>query len=208
MLCTAEKPLIVAGGGGVNADACALLVQVAEAAGIPVIPPLMGWGSIPDHHPLMAGMVGLQTSHRYGNATMRASDFVLGIGKRWANHHSGSPVVYCKGRRFIHIDIEPTQIGRVFAPDLGLVSDAGAALAMLVDVAREWKAAGKPPDWTAWAAECRARKRSVDDQCKTNYDSVPMKPPRVYQCLVSAFGKVVCCDPHRAGHRDRQRGGI
>ena len=99
--------------------------------GVPVIPTLMGWGAIPDDHPLMAGMCGLQTSHRYGNATMLAADFVLGIGNRWANRHTGSVEVYTKGRKFIHVDIEPTQIGRVFAPDLGIVSDAGAALKML-----------------------------------------------------------------------------
>ena len=87
----------------------------------------MGWGSIPDSHPLMAGMVGLQTSHRYGNATMLASDFVLGIGNRWANRHTGSTEVYCKGRKFVHVDIEPTQIGRIFTPDLGIVSDAKLA---------------------------------------------------------------------------------
>src|SRR6202521_2831127 len=85
MLNEAERPLIVAGGGIINADASALLVEFAEITNVPVIPTLMGWGTIPDDHPLMAGMVGLQTSHRYGNATMLASDFVLGIGNRWAN---------------------------------------------------------------------------------------------------------------------------
>ena len=89
-----------------------------KLTGVPVIPTLMGWGAIPDDHPLMAGMVGLQTSHRYGNATMLASDFVLGIGNRWANRHTGSVEVYTKGRKFVHVDIEPTQIGRVFAPGL------------------------------------------------------------------------------------------
>src|SRR5579863_2199918 len=69
MLNDSERPLIVAGGGIINADACDLLVDFAELTGVPVIPTLMGWGSIPDDHPLMAGMVGLQTSHRYGNAT-------------------------------------------------------------------------------------------------------------------------------------------
>ncbi|HTH81127.1 MAG TPA: thiamine pyrophosphate-binding protein, partial [Ramlibacter sp.] len=82
MLITAERPLIVAGGGIINADGCDELVAFAEAAGIPVIPTLMGWGAIPDDHPLMAGMCGLQTSHPYGNASMLASDFVLGIGNR------------------------------------------------------------------------------------------------------------------------------
>ena len=63
MLAAAEKPLIVAGGGIINADASALLVEFAELTGVPVIPTLMGWASIPDDHPLMAGMCGLQTSH-------------------------------------------------------------------------------------------------------------------------------------------------
>ncbi|MEG1343443.1 MAG: thiamine pyrophosphate-binding protein, partial [Pseudomonas sp.] len=90
MLDTAERPLLVAGGGIINADACDKLVEFAELTGIPVIPTLMGWGIIPDDHPLMVGMVGLQTSHRYGNATMLKSDVVLGIGNRWANRHTGS----------------------------------------------------------------------------------------------------------------------
>src|SRR5947199_3913242 len=62
MLAQAHRPLIVAGGGIINADACDLLVEFADTTGIPVIPTLMGWGSIPDDHPLMAGMVGLQTA--------------------------------------------------------------------------------------------------------------------------------------------------
>jgi tartronate-semialdehyde synthase len=191
MLEGADRPLIVAGGGIINANAPELLVQFAELTGIPVIPTLMGWGTIPDDHPLMAGMCGLQTSHRYGNANMLASDFVLGIGNRWANRHTGSPEVYCKGRKFIHVDIEPTQIGRVFAPDYGIVSDAKAALELFVEVARERKAAGRLRDRSAWAAECLGRKSSIEYLRKTNFDTVPMKPQRVYQCMNNAFGKDV-----------------
>ena len=103
MLNEAKRPLMVAGGGVINADASSLLVEFAEITGVPVIPTLMGWGAIPDDHPLMVGMVGLQTSHRYGNATMLASDFVLGIGNRWANRHTGSIEVYTKGRKFVEV---------------------------------------------------------------------------------------------------------
>ena len=66
MLQAAERPLIVSGGGVINADASDLLQEFAELTNTPVIPTLMGWGTIPDDHPLMAGMCGLQTSHRYG----------------------------------------------------------------------------------------------------------------------------------------------
>lgn len=192
LLSQAERPLLVAGGGIINADACGLLVELAELLQLPVIPTLMGWGSLPDDHPLMVGMCGLQTSHRYGNANLLASDFVLGIGNRWANRHTGSVEVYTRGRKFVHIDIEPTQIGRVFAPDYGIVSDAGAALALLVEVAREWLAEGRLRPRSAWLAECQARKQSLDYLRKTHFDQVPMKPQRVYQCMNNAFGRDTC----------------
>ena len=78
MLASAEHPLIVAGGGIINADASELLVELAEILNVPVVPTLMGWGTIPDDHRLAAGMVGLQTAHRYGNATMLRIGLRLG----------------------------------------------------------------------------------------------------------------------------------
>src|ERR1700709_504471 len=98
-------------------------------------------------------MRSMQPSQRYGNATLLPLDSVLGIGNRWANRHTGSVEVYTKGRKFVHVDIEPTQIGRVFGPDLGIVSDAKFALELFVEVAREWKAVGKLKDRGAWGAE-------------------------------------------------------
>nr|WP_299245844.1 glyoxylate carboligase [uncultured Halomonas sp.] len=187
MLNEADKPLLVAGGGIVNADAGDLLTEFAEITGVPVIPTLMGWGVIPDDHKLMAGMVGLQTSHRYGNATLLASDFVLGIGNRWANRHTGELASYTEGRKFVHVDIEPTQIGRVFCPDYGIVSDAGAALDLFVEIAREWQAAGKLKDRSDWADSCQERRRTM--MRKTHFDNVPIKPQRVYEEMNKAFGK-------------------
>ncbi|AIR90153.1 glyoxylate carboligase [Pseudomonas cremoricolorata] len=190
LLNQAERPLLVAGGGIINADASAQLQAFAELVGVPVIPTLMGWGTLPDDHPLMAGMVGLQTSHRYGNANLLASDLVFGIGNRWANRHTGSVDVYTQGRRFIHVDIEPTQIGRVFTPDLGIVSDAGSALAAFIEVAEEWHAAGKLKDHSAWLKQCQQRKATL--QRKTHFDQVPVKPQRVYQEMNKVFGKDTC----------------
>jgi tartronate-semialdehyde synthase len=186
MLEAAERPLIVAGGGVLNADAAELLVEFAELTGVPVVPTLMAWGAIADDHPLMAGMVGLQTSHRYGNASMLASDFVLGIGNRWANRHTGSVDVYTKGRKFVHVDIEPTQIGRVFMPDLGIASDAKVALELFVQLARERKAARRLKDRSAWAADCLQRKQTM--LRRSDFDNIPIKPQRVYQEMVAAFG--------------------
>ncbi|GAU70454.1 putative glyoxylate carboligase [Streptomyces sp. NBRC 110611] len=186
LLLESERPLIVAGGGVINADASELLVEFAELTGVPVIPTLMGWGAIPDDHELNAGMVGLQTSHRYGNATFLESDFVLGIGNRWANRHTGQLDLYTQGRKFVHVDIEPTQIGRIFAPDYGIASDARAALELFVEAAEELRAAGKLPDRSAWAASAQERRARL--QRRTHFDDIPMKPQRVYEEMNKAFG--------------------
>lgn len=173
LLNAARRPLIVAGGGVINADAAELLAEFAELTGTPVVPTLMGWGALADDHELNAGMVGLQTSHRYGNATFLESDFVLGIGNRWANRHTGELGLYTRGRTFVHVDIEPTQIGRIFAPDYGIASDAKAALALFVEVARNstppvscrTAAHGPPPPRSA-RPRCNAVRTST--MCRSN----------------------------------------
>ncbi|MEU0251835.1 glyoxylate carboligase [Streptomyces sp. NPDC006184] len=186
-LLDSERPVIVAGGGVIGADAAGLLTEFAELTRTPVIPTLMGWGALPDDHELNAGMVGVQTSHRYGNATFLESDFVLGIGNRWANRHTGYKLdVYRQGRTFVHVDIEPTQIGKIFPPDYGVVSDAKAALELFVEVAKELKAAGRLPDRSDWVASTQERRATL--LRRTHFDNVPMKPQRVYEEMNRAFG--------------------
>jgi glyoxylate carboligase len=79
---------------------------------------------------------------------------------------------------------------RVFAPDFGIVSDAGKALKLLLDVATEWKSAGKLRDWSGWARECGERKRTM--LRKTHFDQTPLKPQRVYEEMNKAFGRDTC----------------
>ena len=186
MLAEAERPVIVAGGGIVNADAAAELVEFAEICQVPVVPTLMGWGTIPDDHPLAAGMAGLQTSHPSGNAAILNADLVLGIGNRWANRHTGDLDIYRGDRKFIHVDIEPTQIGRVFAPDYGIVSDAKSALVEFVTAARARRAGGDLRVRTEWLADCAQRKGTLHR--RSHYDDVPIKPFRVYEEMNRAFG--------------------
>ncbi|MEV5147982.1 glyoxylate carboligase [Streptomyces sp. NPDC052727] len=186
-LLESQRPVIVAGGGIIGADASDLLVEFAELTRTPVVPTLMGWGALPDDHELNAGMVGVQTSHRYGNATFLESDFVLGIGNRWANRHTGYKLdVYRGDRTFVHVDIEPTQIGKIFPPDYGVVSDARAALELFVQVAKELKAEGRLPDRGDWVASAQERKATL--LRRTHFDDVPMKPQRVYEEMNKAFG--------------------
>ncbi|MET4695328.1 glyoxylate carboligase [Endozoicomonas lisbonensis] len=190
MLNDAERPVLIAGGGVIGTGAAHLLQEFAEVTGVPVIQTLRGWGSVPDDHPLMIGRAGIQCSHRYGNASLLASDFVFGIGNRWANRHTGGLDVYTEGRKFIHVDIEPTQIGRVLAPDFGIVSDAGAALKQFIAVAKEMKVAGTLKNRNGWVEECQVRKQTM--LRKTDFDSKPIKPHRVYHEMNNVFGSDTC----------------
>ncbi|MDR0440657.1 MAG: glyoxylate carboligase [Candidatus Accumulibacter sp.] len=186
LILSAKRPLLLIGGGVVIANAENLAVELAEILGIPIASTLMGWGAIPDDHRLAAGLVGIQTAHRAANATFLAADLVVGIGNRWANRHTGDLDTYRAGRKFVHIDIEPTQIGRIFRPDLAVVSDARAALAALLAEAKVRRDGGRAPDYSAWVEETIRNRRTM--QRKTHFDDVPLKPQRVYEEMNRAFG--------------------
>jgi len=189
MIIQAERPILMAGGGVLIAGAEAEFVALAEQLGAPVMSTLMGWGTIPDDHKLSQGMIGIQTSHIWANKSFLASDLVVGIGNRWANRHTGALDVYRQGRKFIHIDIEPTQIGKIFPPDFSVISDAKAALVMLLEIVKEYKSQGKLRNLSGWVNECNRRKSDITMQRKTHFDDIPLKPHRVYEAMNEAFGR-------------------
>ena len=182
LLLSAERPLLMPGGGVITAEASGVLVELAELLQIPVLPTLMGWGAIPNDHPLYVGLAGIQTQTRAGNAAFLESDLVLAVGARFAERHTGDLDVYRKGRRFIHVDVEPTQLGKMFSPDLGIVADARLALEALLEAAR--KRVGRR-DVSGWAAQVPERRAQLAR--RTDYDDVPVKAQRVFQEINAAF---------------------
>lgn len=184
MILDAKRPMLMPGGGVIIADASDELMALAEHLQIPVTPTLMGKGAIPEDHLLYAGMVGLQTNQRYANQLFLESDLIVAIGARFADRHTGNLEVYRGNRKFIHIDISPFQIGRVFPPDLGIVSDAKLALQALGQVAREFTPARQPNAWVE-----RVRHLRYTLWRKTDFDTTPIKPQRVYQEMNEVFGR-------------------
>lgn len=176
LLLEAERPLLMPGGGVITAEASDVLVELAELLQIPVLPTLMGWGAIPNDHPLYVGLAGIQTQTRAGNAALLESDLVLAVGARFAERHIGDVEVYTRGRRFIHIDVEPTQLGKVLSPDLGIVADARLALEALLEAARQ-RVGRRDTSW--WAARVPERREQLAR--RTDYDDVPIKPQRVFR---------------------------
>lgn len=183
MLLAAERPLILAGGGVILGEATDLLREVAETLNIPVQVTLMGKGSLPEDHDLFAGMTGIQTTQRWGNASFLESDLVLALGARFGDRHTGDLETYRGNRAFIHVDIEPTQIGKVFGPDLGVVSDTRAFLAALLDAVKRRDAHRDRGEWISLVRKLRETLRRRDD-----FDAVPIKAPRVFKEINEFFG--------------------
>jgi tartronate-semialdehyde synthase len=182
MLLQAERPLLLPGGGVIIADAADALLELAEYLQIPVSPTYMGKGAIREDHPLWAGTVGIQTSQRFANQLFLESDFVLALGARFADRHTGELSVYRGDRTFVQVDIEPYQIGRVFPPDLGIVSDVRLALEAMLEVARDMTPAREPGTWASRVAERRSTMLR-----KMDFDNVPIKPQRVFKEVNEVF---------------------
>lgn len=182
MLLAAERPMIMPGGGVIISEASDALMELAEYLQVPVTPTYMAKGSIPEDHPLYAGIVGIQTSQRFSNQLFLESDFVLAVGARFAERHTGDVEVYRGDRTFVHIDIEPGQIGRVFRPHLGIVSDAKLAFEALLDAAREMTPARDPGQWVQRVYELRSTMLR-----KMDFDDVPIKPQRVFKEMNDLF---------------------
>src|ERR1700736_4987576 len=183
-LANAERPVLMPGGGVLIAEAWDALVALAEHLQLAVSPTLMGKGAIDEDHPLYMGIVGIQTSQRYANELFLESDTVAAVGARFASRHTGDLATYRGHRRFIHVDVEATQIGRIFEPDLGIVGDAKLTLeAMLAEAKRLYPNGVRHDAWVARIAELKATlTRSTD------FGDVPVKAPRVFGELNAFYG--------------------
>ncbi|MDL2319201.1 thiamine pyrophosphate-dependent enzyme [Eubacteriales bacterium OttesenSCG-928-A19] len=182
LLDAAKAPIIIMGGGVTLSQSEADVIELAELLRIPVITTYMAKGGLPEAHPLNAGHVGIQVGQPIGNKYFLESDVVLGIGCRFTDRHTGDLKTYREGRKFIHVDIEPKQIGKVFEPDLGIVSDAKLATRALIDYA---KANGMKPVNPARADALPGLREQL--RRKTDYPETPIMPHRLFQEVNEGF---------------------
>ena len=182
MMQASKAPLMLLGGGVILSDATAEFQALAEWLSFPVIMTYQGKGGIPYDHPLAVGHCGIQVGQPIGNRYFLDSDLILAVGCRFGDRHTGKKDVYVGSRKFIHIDIEPAQIGRVIQPELGIVSDAKAALVALLD---EVKRRGYQPPASERVKALPGLRAEMAR--KTDYENVPLRPQRVFQEINEFF---------------------
>src|SRR5450432_2890697 len=160
MIAQAERPLIMAGHGIILANAYAELQAFAEKTNIPVITTLLGLSSFSETHPLYLGMPGMH-GPAHVNKAIGLSDLIIGVGLRFDDRVTGKVDGFAPNARFIHIDIDPSEMHKVKVAALPIVSDAKLALAALV----ETSAFSTKSDWLnevrSWQAQDEARQQQI-----------------------------------------------
>ncbi|MDI9414345.1 MAG: biosynthetic-type acetolactate synthase large subunit [Bacillota bacterium] len=128
----AERPIIYAGGGIVSSDATEELLQFADLIDAPIGSSMMGLSAVPHDHPKRLGMTGMHGKLAASKA-MSMSDLVVAIGTRFSDRATGNKKEFTKGRKFLHIDIDPAEIGKNIPAYVSLVGDVKQVLTMLND---------------------------------------------------------------------------
>jgi len=180
LLAGARRPVIVAGGGAITADATTELTALAERLGAAVVTTWNGKGAIDETHQLAAFTIG-DTASTSGNALASTADVILSVGNRFTDWSASS---YRKGVTFaipptqlIQVDIDPREIGKNYPVEVGLVGDARAAI---VDLLEALGPAGTRSTDTGFVDEIAALKRTWLDQVeiKSGSSSQPMTMAR------------------------------
>ena len=156
LICRAERPLIMAGGGIVASHACPELVALAERMQIPVVTTLMGKAAIPCSNPLNLGPVGMHGS-KYANMAVTESDLIIAVGARFSDRVTGKVSEFAPHAKIIHIDIDPAEIGKIINPDVPIVGDAKVILAALNERLEKMDAHANCEAWRDEVFEWRER---------------------------------------------------
>ncbi len=126
-LIEAERPIFYVGGGIVTSGAADELMKVVELLQAPVTPTLMGLGGFPTAHKLSLGMLGMHGTYA-ANMGVSEADLLVAVGVRFDDRVTGKLATFAPQAEIIHIDIDPSNIGKVKQPHISLVSDARSAL--------------------------------------------------------------------------------
>ena len=126
-LSKSRKPVLLVGHGAIISDACAQVKALAEKLGAPVVNTLLGKGGFPETHKLSLGMLGMHGT-AYATKAVVECDLIMSIGSRFDDRIIGQPSKFCKNATKIHIDVDPSEIGKMIKPDIHIIGDARVVL--------------------------------------------------------------------------------
>lgn len=158
-LAKARKPIILAGGGVIMANASEVLCELAHELDIPVATTLMGLGAFPANGDLWLGMVGMHGTYA-ANMSINHADLLVCVGARFDDRVTGRLQDFASHARIVHIDIDPTSIRKNVEVDVPVVGDCRQALEGILEIGRakmadtDWS--GMHADWLQTVHEWKA----------------------------------------------------
>ena len=158
-LAKARKPIILAGGGVIMANASEVLCELAHELDIPVATTLMGLGAFSANGDLWLGMVGMHGTYA-ANMSINHADLLVCVGARFDDRVTGRLQDFASHARIVHIDIDPTSIRKNVEVDVPVVGDCRQALEGILEICRakmadtDWS--GMHADWLQTVHEWKA----------------------------------------------------
>jgi acetolactate synthase I/II/III large subunit len=183
-LASAQRPVIYAGGGVVNANASAELVEFATCDRFPVTCTLMGLGAFPAPHEQWLGMLGMHGT-RTANYAMDEADLICAVGARFDDRITGKLSEFAPRAKFIHIDVDPAEISKNVPAHIPIVGDAKHVLAKLLIEYREIGA--DPARLAAWWNRIEGWREKYPLAYEDSADA-EIKPQYMVQALFEATG--------------------
>ncbi len=138
----AKRPVILAGHGLMLSGATQLLLELAEKAQIPVALTLLGKGAMPENHPLTLGMMGMH-GQAASNHAIQEADLLIALGMRFDDRVTGNLKTYALNAKKIHVDIDPSEIGKNVPVEVGIAGDLRTVVAQILPGVQQ----NQHPDW-------------------------------------------------------------
>ncbi len=145
-IAAAERPIVYAGGGVLNGEACAELLRLVDEGNLPTVVTLMGKGCLPDSHPQNYGAPGMHGS-KFANWALNKADLVIAVGSRFDDRVTGKLSAFAPGARVIHFDVDAAEVGKIRHAEIPVVGPLAVALAHLADALN---ALGTEPRYAPW----------------------------------------------------------
>lgn len=154
---SAKRPILYLGGGVVHADSADAAIAFAEKSSIPTVMTLMALGTLPMTHSLSLGMLGMHGA-RYTNLALDECDLLIVVGARLDDRATGKIEKFCPRAKLIHVDIDPSEIGKLRMPHLPIVGDAGHFLKSILPMIE----LNQRPQWIERINELKTRPVSLN----------------------------------------------
>lgn len=145
-IASAKRPVLYIGGGAINSNASEEVREFAKICGIPAVETLMARGVMGDENPLLLGMLGMHGCYS-ANMAMSEADLMIAFGPRFDDRVTGKLSEFAKHAKIIHVDIDPSSIGKIVPIDYPIVGDLKNVVEAMIPLAKEHIEESKYKPW-------------------------------------------------------------